>query len=128
MVIGDSDKNIQPIPIFIISAILQRDDPPKLAYKPTTSSLLETITQVISSINDVVSGFVKVHNKMYEIYKTKRSEILVKMEKEKNPNRKVFEEEELKFLEPNNYYKISDDTDIQKYSQKILNNLHKVCN
>jgi hypothetical protein len=53
---------------------------------------------------------------------------LVRMEKEKNPGRKVFEEEELKFLEPNNYYKISDDTDIQKYSQKILNNLHKVCN
>jgi hypothetical protein len=40
MVIGDQDKNIQPIPIFIISAILQRDDPPKLAYKPTTISLL----------------------------------------------------------------------------------------
>jgi len=29
---------------------------------------------------------------MYEIYKTKRSEILVRMEKEKNPNRKAFEE------------------------------------
>jgi hypothetical protein len=34
----------------------------------------------------------------------------------------------LKFIEANNYYKISDDTDIQKYSQKILNNLHKWCN
>lgn len=128
MVIGDQDKNIQPIPIFIITAILQRDDPPKLAYKPTTLSLLETITQIISSINDVVSNFLKVQNKMYEIYKTKRAEILIRMEKEKNPNRKVFEEEELKFFETNNYYKISDDSDIQKYSQKILNNLHKWCN
>ncbi len=81
MVIGDQDKNIQPIPIFIISAILQRDDPPKLAYKPTTVSLLETITEVISSINDVVSGFVKIHNKMYDLYKTKRTDILIKMEK-----------------------------------------------
>jgi hypothetical protein len=79
MVIGDQDKNIQPIPIFIISAILQRDDPPKLAYKPTTSSLLETITEVISSINDVVSGFVKVHNKMFDLYKVKRTEIIQKM-------------------------------------------------
>lgn len=26
------------------------------------------------------------------------------------------------------YYKISDDTDIQKYSMKIINNLNKVCN
>lgn len=128
MVIGDQDKNIQPIPIFIITAILQRDDPPKLAYKPTTLSLLETITQIISSINDVVSNFLKVQNKMYEIYKTKRAEILIRMEKEKNPNRKIFEEEELKFFETNNYYKISDDSDIQKYSQKILNNLHKWCN
>ena len=25
------------------------------------------------------------------------------------------------------YYKISDDTDIQKYSMKIINNLNKVC-
>lgn len=40
LVIGDPEKNIQPTPIFVISAILERDDPPKLAYKPTTSSLL----------------------------------------------------------------------------------------
>lgn len=72
MVIGDQDKNIQPIPIFIISAILQRDDPPKLAFKPTEGMLLETITSVISSINDVVSGFVKVHNKMHDLYRAKR--------------------------------------------------------
>lgn len=26
------------------------------------------------------------------------------------------------------YYKISDDTDIQKYSMKIINNLNKFCN
>ena len=36
MVIGDLDKKIQPIPIFTISAILERDDPPKLAYRPAT--------------------------------------------------------------------------------------------
>lgn len=37
MVIGDPDKKIQPIPIFTISAVLERDkDRPKLAYKPAT--------------------------------------------------------------------------------------------
>jgi hypothetical protein len=89
VVIGDPEKNIQPTPIFIISAILERDDPPKLAYRPTTGSLLETITEIISSINDVVSGFAKVQNKMYEVYKKKREELLIRMEKEKNPNRKA---------------------------------------
>ena len=89
MVIGDPEKNIQPTPIFVISAILERDDPPKLAYKPTTSSLLETITEIISSINDVVSGFPKVQNKMYDIYKKRRDDMLARMEKEKNPNRKA---------------------------------------
>lgn len=96
VVIGDPEKNIQPTPIFIISAILERDDPPKLAYRPTTGSLLETITEIISSINDVVSGFGKVQNKMYEVYKKKREELLFRMEKEKNPNRKAVEEEEIK--------------------------------
>jgi len=65
-VIGDPEKNITPTPIFIISVILERDDPPKLAYKPTTNYLIETInSKIISSINDVVSGFGKVQNKMY---------------------------------------------------------------
>jgi dynein heavy chain, axonemal len=92
VVIGDADKNITPTPIFEISAILEREDTPKLAYKPTTSSLLETITEIISSINDVVSGFGKVQNKMQEVYKKKREEMLVRMEKEKNPTRKAIEE------------------------------------
>ena len=65
MVIGDTDKNFQPIPIFIISAILEKSDPPKLAYKPSTESLLESITEIISSMNDVVSGFQKIQNKMH---------------------------------------------------------------
>jgi hypothetical protein len=72
MVIGDTDKKIQPIPIFIISAILEREDPPKLAYKPSTGDLLHSISEIISSVNDVVSGFVKIQNKMYDVYKKKR--------------------------------------------------------
>lgn len=72
MVIGDPDKKIQPIPIFTISAILQREDPPKLAYKPATSNLLQSINEIISSVNDVVSGFVKIQNKMYDVYRKKR--------------------------------------------------------
>jgi hypothetical protein len=71
-VIGDPEKNIQPTPIFIISAVLERDDPPKLAYRPATGSLLETITKIISSINDVVSGFSKIQNKMFEVYRKRR--------------------------------------------------------
>lgn len=72
MVIGDPDKKIQPIPIFTISAILEREDPPKLAYKPATGDLLQSISEIISSVNDVVSGFVKIQNKMYDVYKKKR--------------------------------------------------------
>lgn len=89
VVIGDQEKNLQPIPIFIISAILERDDPPKLAYRPTTDSLLGTITEIISSINDVVSAFPKVQNRIYEVYRRKREELLSRLEKEKNPNRKA---------------------------------------
>ena len=65
---------------------------------------------------------------MYEVYKKKREELLFRMEKEKNPNRKAVEEEEIKLQEGTLYYKISDDLDIQKYSSKIINNLNKVCN
>ena len=65
---------------------------------------------------------------MYDHYRQKREEILLKMEKEKNPNRKATEEEEIKLPEAVSYYKISDDTDIQKYSVKIITNLNKVCN
>jgi len=54
--------------------------------------------------------------------------MLVRMEKEKNPNRKTVEEEEIKPHEGYQYYKISDDQDILKYSSKILLNLNKVCN
>ena len=49
------------------------------------------------------------------------------MEKEKNPLKKATEEEEIVFSDPPSYFKISDDTDIQKYSVKIINNLNKVC-
>lgn len=65
---------------------------------------------------------------MYVVYRKKREEILIRMEKEKNPNRKAVEEEEIKLQEGVIYYKISDDTDIQKYSSKIINNLNKICN
>ena len=75
----------------------------------------------------MVSGFGKVQNKMYEVYKKKREEVLARMEKEKNPNRRAVEEEEIKPVESYVYFKISDDTDIQKYSSKIINNLNKVC-
>ncbi len=71
MLIGDADKSIQPTPIFIISAILERSDPPKLTYKPTTNVLLQTITEIISSINDVINGFSKVQHKMYNLYESK---------------------------------------------------------
>ena len=81
MVIGDQDKKIQPIPIFTVSAILEKEDPPKLAYKPSTGELLESISEIISSVNDVVSGFVKIQNKMYDVYQRKRVEILERMEK-----------------------------------------------
>ena len=81
MVIGDQDKKIQPIPIFTVSAILEKEDPPKLAYKPSTGELLDSISEIISSVNDVVSGFVKIQNKMYEVYQKKRHEILERMEK-----------------------------------------------
>lgn len=91
MVIGDPDKKIQPIPIFTISAVLAKEDPPKLAYEPATSDLLHSISEIISSVNDVVSGFVKTQNKMYEVYRKKREEILARMEKEKNPNKKATE-------------------------------------
>ena len=64
---------------------------------------------------------------MYEVYKKKREEVLARMEKEKNPNRRAVEEEEIKPVESYVYFKISDDTDIQKYSSKIINNLNKVC-
>lgn len=79
MVIGDPDKKIQPIPIFTISAVLAKEDPPKLAYEPATSNLLQSINEIISSVNDVVSGFVKTQNKMYEVYLKKREEILARM-------------------------------------------------
>lgn len=72
MVIGDPDKKIQPIPIFTISAILEREDPPKLAYKPATNDLIESINQIIGSVHDVVSGFVKIQNKVYDVYRKKR--------------------------------------------------------
>lgn len=36
-------------------------------------------------------GFGKVQNKMYEVYRKKREEVLARMEKEKNPNRKAIE-------------------------------------
>lgn len=64
---------------------------------------------------------------MYDVYKKKREEMLARMEKEKNPMKKAAEEEEIKMPETMSYYKISDDTDIQKYSMKINNNLNKVC-
>jgi len=66
---------------------------------------------------------------MYDVYKKKREEIMAKLEKEKNPGmRKATEEEEVKINEVVSYYRISDDSDIQKYSHKILSNLNKVCN
>lgn len=50
------------------------------------------------------------------------------MEKEKNPNRKAMQEEQIKPQEGHSYYNISDDSDIRKYSWKIIDNLNKVCN
>jgi hypothetical protein len=44
------------------------------------------------------------------------------LEKEKNPLKKIVEEEEIKIPEKS----YSEDHDIQKYASKILNNLDKV--
>jgi hypothetical protein len=48
------------------------------------------------------------------------------LEKEKNPLKKIVEEEEIKIPVKSYYVKISEDHDIQKYASKILNNLDKV--
>lgn len=127
MVIGDADKQLNAIPIFIISCILEREDPPVVAFKPSTDDLLDSIQQIIGSVKDLVSGFLKVQNKMYEVYRTKRQEILERMEREKNPMRKAMEEDEIKISDTASYYRIVDDSDIQKYSKKIIENLRKVC-
>jgi hypothetical protein len=50
-----------------------------LAYKPATSQLLQSINEIIGSVHDVASGFIKIQNKMYNVYKKKREEILNRM-------------------------------------------------
>ena len=42
-VVGDSEKNIQAIPIFILSVVLESHDNAKVNYIPPFNSLVKTV-------------------------------------------------------------------------------------
>lgn len=53
-VIGDPDKGVQAIPVFILEVGLDQTEKPKLTYTPTIPTLVGVITNTISSMNEVV--------------------------------------------------------------------------
>jgi hypothetical protein len=62
-----------------------------LAYKPATNDLIESINEIIGSVHDVVSGFVKIQNKMYDVYKKKRDRDVDKNGEIEEPYEKTIE-------------------------------------
>lgn len=91
-VIGDQDKGIPAVPVFILEVGLDQTDNPKSIYNPPISKLIETITNTISSMNQVVQSLEMMQQRMLRVYKQKKEEIALKLEKEKNPLKKVVEE------------------------------------
>jgi hypothetical protein len=126
-VIGDAEKAILAIPIFILSVELDRIDTPKLTYKPSTDLLVSKITYTISSMNQVVQEFEMMQQRMLVVHKQKKQEIMTRLEKEKNPLKKFIDDEEMTIVKETYFEKLSQDHDIQKYASKILSNLGKVC-
>ena len=53
-VIGDPDKGVQAIPVFILEVGLDQTEKPKLTYTPTIPTLIVVINNTISSMNEVV--------------------------------------------------------------------------
>lgn len=126
-VVGDSEKNIQAIPIFILSVVLESHDNSKLNYVPSFNSLIKTVKETIESMNEIFSEFKSMQQKMLVIYNQKKQELMVKLEKEKNPHKKLVDEEEIKVSDENYYHRIVRDGDVAKYASKIELNLQKVC-
>ena len=126
-VIGDPEKNIQAIPIFILSVELEPLGTAKLNYKPSFSSLMKTVKETIESMNEIFKEFKSMQQRMLAVYQQKRQEIVSRLEKEKSMNKKGPEEEEIRIPEENYYLRIVRDSDVAKYASKIELNLQKVC-
>ena len=91
-VIGDSEKNIQAIPIFILSVELERHDNAKLNYRPSFSSLIKTVKETIESMNEIFKEFKSMQQRMLVVYNQKKQELIAKLEKDKNTNKRVVDE------------------------------------
>jgi dynein heavy chain len=69
-VIGDPDKGVQAIPVFILEVGLEQNE--KLSYTPTISTLIGIITNTISSMNEVVQELKMMQQRMVVVYKQKK--------------------------------------------------------
>lgn len=71
-VIGDPDKGVQAIPVFILEVGLDQTEKPKLTYTPTIPTLTGVITNTISSMNEVVQELRMMQKLMAAVYRQKR--------------------------------------------------------